>query len=362
MFDQDTEILTQDGFKSINSIKDKEVVLMRNPSSLLDRLKEVEELDSFSYDKPLYYFKTRYWESPKFSEEVYLWTSKYNQHHGVLDEQTRRNDFVEYCDIKKKPLVFDHKIKFEETKDPTEVKIGSFVLDSEDFYFWLGIVATDGSLSKKKNTISISQCKEKNIPIIKDVSERLFGEKSKVYHYSREKQGLSDIYYFNIYSKPLHEWIVEKIGRTKEERRLKSIFNLSTRLLEKFLEGAILGDGWMVERVGEFSEGFNKGVFCGISEDLAKDYQVIASCLGCRSNVIIKDVIGKEYEFGDKIKHKIVSKNIQYKLSIHQEGSSCVKRDHHRKIEFNGELHYPIIGNNLIFIRRNGMAFWCGTT
>ncbi len=120
--------------------------------------------------------------------------------------------------------------------------------------------------------------------------------------------------------------------------------------------GALLGDGW------ENKETNSVGLFCGISEDLAKDYQVVMALLSRRSNLIIKDQRGKVTEIQTKKgTQTITSKNIMYKLSIHGEGASTAQRRHHLKEEYNGVVFSPVTKEGLIFVRRKGMAFWSGS-
>ena len=61
-------------------------------------------------------------------------------------------------------------------------------------------------------------------------------------------RGLSKIWHFNIYDHSLHKFVCNLIGRTKIERRLNNLFEYSKDLLEIFLDGALLGDGWNNEK------------------------------------------------------------------------------------------------------------------
>ena len=106
----------------------------------------------------------------------------------------------------------------------SEINIGDYTYDSKDFFYWLGLVATDGSIAKKDPVISITQCKEQNIPIITEMMNKVFGERWKKYEYDRTDRGLSKIWHFNIYDRILHSYVSKLIGRTKIERRLNKLF------------------------------------------------------------------------------------------------------------------------------------------
>ena len=47
-----------------------------------------------------------------------------------------------------------------------------------------------------------------------------------------------------------------------------------------------------------------------------------------------------------------------HKLSIHGEGASTARREQHISETYNDGVYSPITRSGLIFIRRQGMAFW----
>ena len=216
------------------------------------------------------------------------------------------------------------------------------------------MVASDGSIAKKDPVISITQCKENNIPIIDEMMNKVFNDRWKKYEYDRTDRGLSKIWHFNIYDRELHKFVSDLIGRTKIERRLNKLFEYSKDLLEIFLDGALLGDGW------NNKESNNIGIFCGVSEDLAKDYQTMLAFFGRRSNVISKDERGKKTKLLSSGNY-IETKNILWRISIHRESASSVKRHHHKEEDYEGEIYCPDTINELFYVRREGMSLWMST-
>ena len=57
----------------------------------------------------------------------------------------------------------------------------------------------------------------------------------------------------------------------------------------------------------------------------------------------------------------IETKNILWRISIHRESASTVKRHHHQKKEFKGKVYCPDTINELFYVRREGMSLWMST-
>ena len=239
MYLEDTEVLTKDGFKTMLNLKEGDHILTRYSDSNITEWERVDTLVEEEYEGEIYWLETRYMKSPKFITDSYLFArpmkheitksnEAYSSEEGnVIDSLAKDCAILNYAENIRKPLIFDHKIELVNRKHIKELKIGDFSYDSMDFFYWLGLVATDGSVAKKDPVISITQCKEKNIPIIIEMMDKLFKERWKKYEYDRSNRGLSKIWHFNIYDRDLHNFVSELIGRTKIERRLYKLFGSS---------------------------------------------------------------------------------------------------------------------------------------
>ena len=352
MYCSETEILTRQGFKKISIIDNNAKILTKNPLSGKSTWALSKGIEVSKYTGDIHFFKTRYWESPRFTPYTNMWATTIKQSMGGVDSMTDRCEKLKYSSIWRKHIVVDHKIKIDKKNNPESLSIGNFEYKMLDLYYWLGIVATDGHLSKRDPVIIITQCKDKNITEIERLMNNLFSDRWKKYQYERVT---STITYFNIQDKSLYDWTYNKIRRIKKERRLIDLYDDHPRLLNQFMIGALLGDGW------HNISGNNVGLFCGQSSDLAKDYQVIMGMLKRRTNITIKAQRGKETQIPTKTGFQtIISKNLMYKLSIHLEGASTVQRKHHISEEYNGNVFKPITNDGLLYLRRNGMAFWSG--
>ena len=366
MYLEDTEVLSEDGFKKMLDLKEGDKILTRYSDSSNTEWEEINTLIEDDYEGEIYWLETRYMKSPKFIPSTYLWARPmkhgisysdefyYREEGNVIDALAEQCELLEYNKIYRKPLIFTHSIDLSHKEKVSTIDVGNNRYNAIDFFFWLGLVATDGSVSKSDPVISITQCKTQNIDIISNAMEKLFPKKWKKYEYDRAERGLSKIWHFNIYDHELHKYVKELIGRTKIDRRLNKLFNYSHDLLESFLDGALLGDGWNNE------ESNNIGIFCGISEDLTKDYQVLLAFFGRRSNVLSKDERGKKSLLLSSGNY-IETKNILWRISIHRESASSVKRHHHKKENYKGKIYCPDTINELFYVRREGMSLWMST-
>ena len=104
----------------------------------------------------------------------------------------------------------------------------------------------------------------------------------------------------------------------------------------------------------------NYSIDTDVSEDLTKDYQVLLAFFGRRSNVLSKDERGKKTLLLSSGNY-IETKNILWRISIHRESASSVKRHHHKKEEYKGKVYCPDTVNELFYIRREGMSLWMST-
>ena len=350
MYCKNTEILTREGFKLISNINKNEKLLLKSRSNGLSFWSDCKGLIDENYNGDIYYLKTKYWESPRFTPDEKLWVTFIKQPKGSIDEMSKDCKKQQYTNIWRKHIVVDHKINLELPDNPDMIKIGNNDYEMKTLFYWLGMVATDGHLSKRDPVVIITQCKNRNISEISRVMDVLFEDRWTLNEYERDT---NRIFYFNIYDKQMYKWALDKINRIKKERRLIKLFDDHPRLLNEFMIGALLGDGWYNVKSN------SRGIFCGVSEDLAKDYQVIMSILGRRSNLTIKDQRGQISQIQSKKGIiEIISRNLMHRLSIHSEGASTARRNQHLSENYNDTVYSPITKSGLIFIRRKGMAFW----
>ena len=338
----DTEILTGTGWKRIDSIADDELLLTKNPSSGTAWWSRNKKLHSFDYNGPIHWFESSQWRSPGITPDHIMWAVPYDlrKNRGLGNREIIRSaEKIPYDQLMGRRFVVDHSIRMQFHKDPRGL-IGAYEYDATQLFKWLGLLATDGTIQRDKNGCSIIQYKERSQTIIEALMNDLFGTRWKRYGHE-----------FRICDKALKDWAVSHIGRIGEERRLVPLFEYPSILIEKFLEGALLGDG-NVHTSG------HQVLYCGY-EQLSKDYQVLLAMTGHSSNIRIDDRRGQERLVKGSL---IKNKRISYVVSIHKKGESLVRKNHQKSAPYSGKVFCPETDDGLVFVRRDGMAFWAGNT
>lgn len=347
-FTPDTEIFTKNGWKKINDISDKETLLTKNSQTGYSEWEQNKKTHCFDYNGEIHWFESSQWKSPAFTDDHINWCAEYDKRkfRGKKCKEIKRScKKVPYLEIKDKRIVVDHEIKFDNS-EVLEIKIGDFTYNAKDFFFWLGLLVTDGTISEKKNICSIMQKKKQNISIIRNLFNRLFDERYKEYCYN-------EFYEFKIADANLKNFLIELFcGRKKSERKLCNLLDYNENLLTCFYEGAILGDG-------NIHKNGHRVIYCGY-ENLAKDWQVILASINKSSNIRIDDRRGDERKIssGNLLKNN----NINYIISIHNKSESLIKKEHHKHSSYKGKVYCPETNNGLVYVRNEGMSFWSGNT
>lgn len=344
-FHPSTEILTAGGWKSIEAVLDGELILTKDPSTGKARWSRNLQLHRFWYTGQMYQVESSQWRSPAVTPEHTMWCAKYDLRrcrdlscHEIAD---RFMEKVEARDVFGKRIVVSHDIVLDGGVCE-KVEIGDHMYDAEDFYEWLGWLASDGSISKDRNSLQIVQSKAHNLPRIRLLMDRLFGERWKFYECAQPTFRITDV--------NLIDWVIKKIGRKKSERNLVSLIDLNRNLLRRFIDGFVLGDGSV-----------NDGhivVYCGYSV-LAKSLQAILAACGFSSNVRVVSRIGQTHQLGDQ---KLSWGRDEYVVSFHKKAESLVRVDHWMSFSYEGFVYCPRTVDGLVFVRNQGMAAWFGNT
>lgn len=336
----DTEILTQEGFKNITEIKGDETLLTLDPETGISRWSKNHKLHEFPFDGDLHYFSSSQWDSPLMTPDHLQWCSRYDKRRfrgRRCNEIIESAEKIPLSEVKGKRIVVKHNIDLS-ANNPDVIGIGDYTYEPKDLFFWLGMVASDGSISEDRNNVSIIQRKASNLKKIRKIMNSLFGDRWKDYGHE-----------FRITDCDLKQWVIGKIGRKSDERRLYNLFNYDKKLLKCFYRGFLLGDGNVHQNGHEV-------LYCSY-EDFVKDLQVIVALIGFSSNIRENDRIGvvnAQYNIEHKIKNRI--------LSVHRKGCSLVKKGHHKSQRYVGNVYCPETDDGLVYVRNKGMAFWSGNT
>lgn len=338
--DDKTEALTIDGWKKYNEINVGTLILTKNPITGILEWQPIEKVNIYpDYDGDLYSI-----EGKTFSA---LTNGK---HRWLCNHNTKPNSKVEFVTTEE---LYNSKVVIPIHRTGEYLGNKNKIL-SDDMVFILGIILTDGHIryyqDKSKPRygkpwyIVITQSKEKNIPIIQNVVDKIG------YNYNYKVSGKKHVWKFNKdFADYLHNIIPNK------ELNMELLNFLTKRQIKLLLDGMILGDGC------------KKGTrIITSSIEQANLIQILIVMAGYYSNILINDNRG--VHFSNKVKSgKIVTKNVSYLVTIgknkHFHHISTRGTNHIKKISNQNKLIWcPTVNNGTWVCRRNGKTYITGNS
>lgn len=338
--DDKTEALTIDGWKKYNEINVGTLILTKNPITGILEWQPIEKVNIYpDYDGDLYSI-----EGKTFSA---LTNGK---HRWLCNHNTKPNSKVEFVTTEE---LYNSKVVMPIHRTGEYLGNKNKIL-SDDMVFILGIILTDGHIryyqDKSKPRygkpwyVVITQSKEKNIPIIQNVVDKIG------YNYNYKVSGKKHVWKFNKdFADYLHNIIPNK------ELNMGLLNSLTKKQIKLLLDGMILGDGC------------KKGTrIITSSIEQANLIQILIVMAGYYSNILIKDNRG--VNFSNKVKSgKIVTKNVSYLVTIgknkHFHHISTRGTNHIKKISNQNKLIWcPTVNNGTWVCRRNGKTYITGNS
>ena len=340
-----TEVLTREGWKGVSTLTNDDVLLTMNEVTQKAEWEKNGGLHTFDYDGEIHWFESSQWSSPRFTTDHIQFVGEYDkrQARGLTSEAILKNygRKIPYSEIKDKRFVVKNDIELANYKDPGMINIAGVEYDAETFFEFLGFWVTDGSIDTKEQRVTISQTKKETSLRVECLFNKLFGG---------DFTNSGNVWYTS--NATLAGWIVNNFGRTKKDISLSWLFEYSPRLLKQFYLGALQGDG------SKHACG-HEVIYAGY-ETLIKDMQVIVAMVGQASNLRVDySRVGQSKELNGSTITNILP---AYVLSVHNKKCNLVAKRHHRHEHFAGKVYCPQTSNGLIYVRKDGMAFWSGNT
>lgn len=339
----ETEVLTKDGWINITKLNNNSILATLNPHSNKVEWEINKKLHKFNYDGEIIRWKTSQFISPGFTPDHIQWIARYDKRVNRNKNVDKISNFEKLTTnaIYQKRFVIKHNIELLEEDVEDIIKIGNYEYDAKKLFRFIGWMITDGTISKSKNYCSVIQLKHTYLNELSKLFTDLFGNRWKKYDTE-----------YRIYDKNLKEWLVNKIGREKQHKRLYKLFSYSKELLNELFIGGLHGDG-------NTHKNGHSVIYCGYLE-LAKDWQVILSRIGYSSNVRedYSRIGTTRILNGNIIKNNLPS----YVVSIHKKKQSLINKKHQFVEKYRGNVYCPETNNGIIFVRNKGMSFWSGNT
>jgi len=346
-YSDDTEILTNKGWKYIKDLEDldrKETVATLNPSTFEIEYQLPVEYLSFDYSDTMYHCQTKQIDL-KITKNHMMFCSVPTQ--GKNENHINKFKLISIEDICKRyrtrfkrsgiwvgkeqeffmlpPVVFGK--NFYKRKNIEQIPM-------DDFLKFLGIWMAEGNLRNNSYGIVITQYCPKTRQIIKEAL-------SKIFHIIEYDIRLI------ISNKQLYSWLLQ-FGKSDTKSIPEEFLQLSTRQLNILLEWLYLGDGTKpIKRKSIFH------LYTTVSKKLADNIQEICLKTGRAARII-------EEEPNSWGRKKV------YRVHISETEAYCSPHlfSHHiKKVPYKGKVVcIKVPKYHIIYVRRNGKACWSGNT
>lgn len=337
-YDDQTEILTDDGWKLFKDLNKTERVATLNPQT-----------NKLEFHKPYKYIEQDNWkELHTFSNQSIDYAVTPNHNMWISRKTTGKDRTSEY-----KPYEL---VRADEL--PTGFKIqrtcswtgNRYKEDDKNWFRFMGIWLAEGSVyrqSKNSCRIAISAVKEKERGKIRELLTEMeinFQEKPDKFVFS-ENQNKGYKYKFGSY--------LEQFGHALDKFVPKEILNAKSSNINEFLEWFSYGDGSLFNGNRIFYTG-SKKLADGLQECLIKIGN--NSHISTRNRTEKRWIVdhwakpnGSEYTVYEKKvkKESYVRKNEKYGFKI---------------VPYNGKVYCVEVENHILLVRRNNKAMFCGNT
>ena len=356
----DTEILTDNGWKRIDSISENEIVATLNTDTNEIEYHKIDEYINEPYKGEMYHIKGRQIDMLFTPRHRHLLYDKYHKPYYIrsqdINYNTRKID-KSYIPKIGNWIGNDNDTIFlngtERNPHSSVDYTDEIEIDLSVFMSFLGIYLAEGHVDKRSNRIFITQNEGKSADVIRDLLSR-FPEEMTWEEYKRNDKSilfyLSDERLWNV---------VSKLGNCYEKHIPNEYKQYDSCYLELLLFWFGVGDG----RGFMSYEKYNKKNVFSVSEQLIDDLSEIAFKCGIstRKKKIVCDV---DYKFADRI-IKAENKQPLYQLELLSTNGIYLDRRFIDidKVNFDGNVYCIKVRNQNFYIRNNNsVAFWTGNS
>jgi len=348
-YDKKTEVLTEDGWQLIKDVGNKKIATLRDNSHL--EYQRPNEIIVDNYKGEMYYINSNHINmlvTPNhniYCSNTHLDSKKKRvwKLQKAKDALNKKTYFKKYCNwigqecqffilpyIEKKWTCGNH-----HSHHCKKWKTKKILMD--DWLEFLGYIISEGSIrgskgSKYENEIRISQYKSVNMFKYNKIKKCL---DKLPFYYSYNDFG------FRIKNRQLWHYL-KQLGNSSQKHIPREFLKLSSRHLQILFNSMFLGDGHTT----------NSGtqVYTTISEQLINDTQELFLKIGYQGNILKSEHNNKPLYHICKIKPRDVI--INYRKAW----------KHDKMVPYNGLIYCVNVKNHIIYVRRNGKAYWCGNS
>ena len=345
----ETEVLTRSGWKPVCDVRAGEFVLTKDPETGDARWSVNHETHVFEYAGPVHYWESSEERSPNITPDHTLWAADMHRRRtrGMSAEAAADafSEKIPYRDMAGKLFTVDHRIGgIQDDVCPDFITLGDYSYPAPLLAEWLGLVATDGTLSNAggRNRVRIYQIKDATrIRVLMDL---LFPNRWRHNPGSEPSFDISDPH--------VYRWAMTHLGPTKDQRDLSILFGWGVELVSAFIRGAELGDGGSNTTDHQY-------LYCSLPA-VAAQFQVLYAKLGRASRVTLREPSAPHVLASGQL---IVATRQATALSVNKKGVSQCQPYMQRVLHHIGIVACPRTDDGIVYVRHpQGRAMWCGNT
>jgi len=350
-YDDQTELLTENGWKLFKDLKKTDKIATLNPITKILEYHHPTKIIISQYTGEMYRFKSLFLDllvTP--NHKVYV---KRKRKSNNFNFEEARNLFG------KTQLTFKRDAIWKGINKKF-IDINGEIYLMNDWLEFLGYYISEGNVYHNKKThswkVKISQNRNsKHYEDIKNCIKRLGFNYYEIKDNKRENVGG-----FEISKKSLYLYL-NQFGYCYQKYIPKEIKQLSSKQLKILLKSLIYGDGHI------FNE--NRFSYISTSKKLIDDVQEIALKIGYSASYSLKT----QKKFG-QIRGRIIKSvcpcyctNITNKRNtptLPNYSKDDGKNGYHqiKKEDYNGKIYCCEVKNHIVYVRRNGKPVWCGNS
>ena len=345
-YSDDTEIMTNDGWKLFKDLNNSELVLSLNPKTKLIEWTSYDEKFVYDYNDFMFHFYSK--------KDDILVTPNHNMFTSKNWWSMKKN---KWNLIPAKNLVNQNEFNFcrnanWEGKKTDYIQIGNELIPINLYVRFMAWYLSEGYAHNKRPLISIGQKKSVNPENYQEILNTI----NELKKYLKDYKKTTEVDYFiSFRNKELHKHL-KKFGKSHEKFIPDQIKKLPKKHLELFLEIYCKGDGWK----GVTDCNSERTQFYTCSDKIASDLGEIILKLGFFPSYSLRkfkqyEIQGKKYDCKDVWTIHVLKK----KTSLFQKSSeSGLKWE---KLQYNGKVYCIHTNkNHIVFTRRNGKCTWQG--
>lgn len=350
-YDENTDVLTTKGWKSIKDITTTDFVATLQNGDTLE-YKNPTEIQSYDYEGNMYYIK---------SNQVDLFVTP-NHRMYVGNRNGEKYQIFEARDIYGKRKTYMKNVQKINTKGLNEFVIKGFdgeddlTLPINEWLYFFGMWIAEGFISKQYNCVYFSTNKER-------IKDKLFEICQKMEFKIKVKKSYDE-------EKKTHIWYIRNKTLTNyfESLNVKAInkylpdwvWELNREQCKILIEGMVLGDG---HTMANGTQRYDTS-----STKLADDFQRLCLHAGWSCNKALKCEAGytATKKNGEVIKTNVDAWRLtiiksQNNPLVNKNITSDGRNQLDSYVPFNGKVYCcSVPGEGIIYVRRNGVVVWAG--